>query len=425
MNVFDQTAEARGLTGMNNNTNPVQHVFIIGAKGFGNYGGYETFVDKLTEMHRDNPKIKYHVACKANGSGSMDERKLPSDLVTRIDDTHFVYHNADCLKIRVPEKLNSAQAIYYDIHAMRLFISYCRQFSISHPVFYILACRIGPWIGNLAAQIHEMGGKLFVNPDGHEWLRTKWSVPIRMYWKHSEKLMVKHADLLVCDSLNIEKYIKREYEQFHPVTRYIAYGADITPSTLADDDPVFTNWIKKSGLQPEEYYLIVGRFVPENNFETMIREYMKCGSKRNLAIVTTDNEMFLTKLNRKLHFKNDPRIRFVGTVYNHELLRKIREKAYAYLHGHSVGGTNPSLLESLGATKLNLLFNVGFNREVGLDAALYWTKEPGNLAALLDKADSMSAKKRESYGKKARERVQSAYSWEFIAGEYEKLWEDK
>ena len=92
------------------------------------------------------------------------------------------------------------------------------------------------------------------------------------------------------------------------------------------------------------------------------------------------------------NFSKDNRIKFVGTVYDQELLKKIRENAYGYFHGHEVGGTNPSLLEALGSTKLNLLLDVGFNREVAEDAAIYWTKEDGNLAQLINDADLMEEK---------------------------------
>ena len=114
--------------------------------------------------------------------------------------------------------------------------------------------------------------------------------------------------------------------------------------------------------------------MPENNYETMIREFMKSRSPRNFAIITNVNDRFLEELEQKLHFRADPRIRFVGTVYDQELLMKIRENAYGYFHGHEVGGTNPSLLEALGSTDLNLLLDVGFNREVAQDGALYWSK---------------------------------------------------
>ena len=162
--------------------------------------------------------------------------------------------------------------------------------------------------------------------------------------------------------------------------------------------------------------------MPENNFETMIREFMKSKTDKDFAIITTKDDKFLTELDSKLHFSKDKRIKFVGTVYDKELLKKIRENAYAYFHGHEVGGTNPSLLEALGATKLNLLLGVGFNREVAEDAALYWTKEEGNLATLIDKADALSKEEVELLGQKAKKRIKDAYSWEYICQRYLETW---
>ena len=153
----------------------------------------------------------------------------------------------------------------------------------------------------------------------------------------------------------------------------------------------------------------------------MIREFMKSSTKRKLAIITTADDRFLAKLERKLHFRKDDRIRFVGTVYDQKLLRKIRENAYAYLHGHEVGGTNPSLLEGLSSTPVSLLLNVGFNREVAKDSALYWSKKEGDLAQLIDKADSLTQEEVEEYGRKAKARIESAYSWDRIVKAYEKL----
>ena len=127
------------------------------------------------------------------------------------------------------------------------------------------------------------------------------------------------------------------------------------------------------------------------------------------------------ELEQKLHYRSDPRIQFVGTVYDQELLMKIRENAYAYFHGHEVGGTNPSLLEALGCTDLNLLLGVGFNREVAEDSALYWTKEPGDLAALIEKADALPAEDIADLGRKAKNRIATAYSWQFITDEYKTL----
>ena len=153
----------------------------------------------------------------------------------------------------------------------------------------------------------------------------------------------------------------------------------------------------------------------------MIREFMASDSKKDFALITTANESFLQELEKELHFSQDPRIKFVGTVYDQELLMKIREKAFAYFHGHEVGGTNPSLLEALGATDLNLLLDVGFNKEVAEDAAIYWSKKPGSLKTVIEAAELLPAGEIEWYGQKARHRMATAYSWPFIAGEYEKL----
>ncbi len=378
----------------------VQHVFIIGSKGIpGLYGGYETFVDKLTEYHQDSQEIKYHVACKSREKGE------------------FEYHHARCFRVKVPD-IGAAQAIYYDVAALVQCCRYIKRNQIEHPIIYVLACRIGPFAGHFRKQIHRLGGEFYVNPDGHEWMRAKWPKPVRRYWKISEGMMVKAADLLICDSRNIEKYICSEYKAFQPKTTYIAYGAETRPSVLSDHDKKYMGWMKEKGLKENQYYLIVGRFVPENNFEIMIREFMQSGTKKDLAVITTANDKFLEKLERKLHFKKDKRIKFVGTVYDQELLKKIRENAYGYLHGHEVGGTNPSLLEALGSTKLNLLLDVGFNREVAEKTALYWDKERGNLARLINEVDGFLADRIEELGGKAKERVKKVYSWKLICNKY-------
>jgi len=384
----------------------MQHIFIVGSKGIpGAYGGYETFVDRLTEYHQNNSKIIYHVACKSTENGEME------------------YHNARCFKVKVPN-IGAAQAIYYDVVALNRCCNHIKKNHIEHPIVYILACRIGPFAGHFQKAIHKLGGKLYVNPDGHEWKRAKWKAPIRKYWKISELMMVKHADLLICDSKNIEKYIQHDYAQYYPKTTFIAYGSDIRLSIMGDNNEKYVQWMKEKGISSKGYYLAVGRFVPENNFETMIREFMRVRSKRDFVIIATDNNVFLGELVKKLHFRSDQRIKFVGSVYDQELLKKIRENAYGYIHGHEVGGTNPSLLEALGSTELNLLFDVGFNQEVAEDAAFYWNKNDGNLAALLNKVDQMPGEKRKQLGTKAKKRIAEAYRWEYIVSEYEKVFLD-
>ncbi len=380
-----------------------QHVFIVGSKGIpAQYGGFETYVEKMVEYQTDK-NIQFHVARLAD------------------DEKRYEYNGAICFNVKVPD-IGPAKAIYYDVAALDKCIKYCSRMNLKRPpIFYVLACRIGPFIEYFRKRIHKLGGVLLVNPDGHEWKRSKWSLPVRKYWKVSEDLMVRSADLLVCDSKKIEEYILEDYYQYNPRTTYLSYGCDSTPSRLADDSEQFLGWLKEKGLASGEYYLVVGRFVPENNVETIVREFMQSNTSKKLALITTENEKLYNELDKKLGFSKDERICFAGSVYDQELLKKIREKAYAYLHGHSVGGTNPSLLEALGSTNLNLLFDVGFNSEVGEDAALYWTCEQGSLSSLIERADQLSEAQINNYGVLAKRRIEDAYRWESIVSQYQNL----
>lgn len=220
--------------------------------------------------------------------------------------------------------------------------------------------------------------------------------------------------------MNIKKYIQHEYKNYKPKTTFIAYGAEMKQSVLADNDPKYVDWLKQHKIK-DSFFVAIGRCVPENNYETMIREFMKSRTKRDFVIISTANDRFLEKLENKLHFRSDSRIKFVGTVYDQELLKKIREQAYGYLHGHEVGGTNPSLLEALGSTNLNLLFDVEFNREVAEDSSLYWNKKEGNLSWLINKVDLMGKEKIMELGEKAKERVIQHYTWMKIIKMYENL----
>lgn len=407
------------------NYNEKRNIFIVGAKSIGQYGGYETFLDKLTEVHQNEISIQYYIVTKANGDGAMDETKLFDVSSIKKDEKGqvrtFRYHNANVIKLYVPQ-IGAAQAIEYDIKAFKWCLNYIKKHQINDAIIYVLACRIGPFFGSLVKKAHKLKTKVYVNPDGHEWKRAKWSGPIRKYWKESERLMVKHSDLLICDSINIEKYIKNEYGKYKPKTTYIAYGADVKPSPLADNDSKFTEWLDEHKLKVGQYYMCCGRFVPENSFEIMIREFMMSKSSKDFAIITTKNDKLLNELENRLHWKKDKRIKFVGTVYDSELLKKIRENAYGNFHGHTVGGTNPSLLEALGATDLNLLIDVGFNREVAKNAALYWKPKEGELAKLINMCDGMPSRQKNKYGLRAKERIRNSFSWQFIGEKYKEIW---
>ena len=384
----------------------MKNIFIIGSKGIpAKYGGFETFVEKLTENQKSK-EIKYHVACV----GENNEE--------------FEYNNARCFKVKVPD-IGSAKAVLYDLYALKEVISYIRTNNLKGSIVYILACRIGPFISYYKNQLHKLDCSLYVNPDGHEWKRAKWNTFIKKYWKLSERLMIKNCDLAICDSIGIENYIKETYKKYKPNTTYIAYGANIDVNSPIDEKKL-NDWYKINNLEKDNYYLIVGRFVPENNFEIMIREFINSNSKRDLVIITNhENNKFYDALKKNTDFEKDTRIKFVGTVYDQELLKAIRINAFAYIHGHSVGGTNPSLLEAMATTNINLLLNVDFNIEVGSSTAIYWGKQLHSLTDIINNVETFSNEYIQKLGDEAKQIIKEKYSWDLIINKYENLFLDK
>ncbi|WP_347089309.1 beta 1-4 rhamnosyltransferase Cps2T [Streptococcus parasanguinis] len=379
----------------------MQHVFIIGSRGLpAQYGGFETFVDQLVS-HQVSPDIQYHVACLSNDQAYY----------------HFDYKGVDCYTIKAP-KLGPARVIAYDMMAINYALKFIKKQRIEQPIFYVLGNTIGAFVAPFARKIHKLGGQFYINPDGLEWKRAKWAKPIQAYLKYSEKIMTRHADLVISDNPGIESYIKDAYPWSN--TTYIAYGTDLSPTSLNSQDRKVREFYHKWQTQEKNYYLILGRFVPENNYETAIREFMASSTKRDLVIICNqEGSPYFEELRARTGFDQDPRVKFVGTVYDQDLLKYIRKESFAYIHGHEVGGTNPGLLEALAQTDLNLVLGVSFNQTVAKDSAQYWTKETGNLAHLIDQVDSLEDVS--EWGQRAKANMKQNFTWEKIVGEYEEL----
>ena len=379
----------------------MQHVFIIGSRGLpAQYGGFETFVDQLVS-HQVSPDIQYHVACLSNNQAYQ----------------HFDFKGVDCFTIKAP-RLGPARVIAYDMMAINYALKHIKKQGIEQPIFYVLGNTIGAFVAPFARKIHKMGGQFYINPDGLEWKRAKWAKPIQAYLKYSEKIMTRHADLVISDNPGIESYIKEAYPWSK--TTYIAYGTDLSSTSLNSQDNKVREFYQKWQTQEKNYYLILGRFVPENNYETAIREFMISSTKRDLVIICNhEGNPYFEELRARTGFDQDPRVKFVGTVYDQDLLKYIRKEAFAYIHGHEVGGTNPGLLEALAQTDLNLVLGVSFNQTVAKDTAQYWTKETGNLAHLIDQVDSL--KDVSEWGQLDKANMKQNFTWEKIVGEYEEL----
>ncbi|MFU8692089.1 beta 1-4 rhamnosyltransferase Cps2T [Rossellomorea sp. FS2] len=382
-----------------------KNVFIIGSKGIpAKYGGFETFVDNLVQK-RKSSRINYFVTCLSN------------------ENSMFKYSNATCININVPN-IGGATAVLYDLKSLMYILNFIQKENLKGSTIYILASRIGPFLGMFKNKLRKLGVSVYLNPDGLEWKRSKWNWAIRKYWRVSEKLMVKNSELIICDSKEIRRYIEESYKKYTPNTTYISYGANtINRDNLEKQEMLYSNWLTEKSLIEKDYYLIVGRFVPENNYKLMIQEFMESKTSKSLVIVTNNenNMKYYNELANETSFETDKRIRFVGTIYDQSLLTLVRFGAFAYIHGHEVGGTNPSLLESLSTTQLNLLLNVNFNSEVAEKGALYFSKLRGDLSKSIESAENLSETERESIHEKAICRIRKAYTWDKIVNEYEEL----
>ena len=388
---------------MSRSGNSVRHVFIIGSRGLpAKYGGFETFVENLVS-HQQTADIQYHVACLSDSKHHQ----------------HVDYKGADCFYIK-PPKIGPARVIAYDLMAIAYALTLIKKHAIESPIFYILGNTIGGLASPVMHRIHRSGGKVLINPDGLEWKRSKWSAPVRGYLKYAEKQMVKRADLVVADNAGIEAYIHTTYPNAH--TTCIAYGTETRQSGYTSKSPEVRSFLEKWQTTEQDYYLIVGRFVPENNYEAMIRAFMASKVTEKLLIVCNhDNNPYLKTLQDATGFEQDDRICFVGTVYDQDLLRYIRQEALAYIHGHEVGGTNPGLLEAMAYTPTNLVLDVVFNRETAKDTVYYWQKSEGKqlLTHLIEQVDANDAGLPPLSS--SHQLIQTQYSWETIVGQYERL----
>ena len=394
-------------------------VFLVASKGIpAKYGGFETFVERLVRG-RTTDQIRYHVSCMAQ----KEDRKKPE---------HFEYQGADCFRVKVPFP-GAPGRIWHVSLVLSKIAGWKKEHPDSDTVVYILGCRIGPLMKYHAGILRRLGCRIYVNPDGLEWKRAKWNMAAKRFLHYCEGCLVKNADLVICDAKAIERYIKKTYGSRVKRTVYLAYGADIIEN--ADENQGYgedlkqgqaedswIQWCKEKGIREKGYYLIVGRFVPDNNYETVIREFMKSDSERDLVIISNiEKNKFYEQLKQNTGFEQDSRVKFVGTVYDEQLLSVIRKNAFAYFHGHEVGGTNPSLLEALAVTDLNLVLDVEFGKEVAGEAALYWSKKDGDLRRLIGQAEKLPQEKILSLGRKAKERIRRYYSWEKLVQDYERL----
>lgn len=383
----------------------MKNIIIIGARGYeSEYGGWETFVTNLINNY-DNNETRFYVPELTHKKGKKIE----------------VRNGVICKQICIP-KHGFVTMFTFTVIATLYYKRYIRKEKLDNVIMYILGCRVGPLFTLIHKSLKKMGVKIIINPDGLEWKREKWAWWIKQCFKISERTMIKSSNYVVCDSKSIDSYVKDKYKKYNVPTTFIPYGAYL--NDVKDINKKTKEFMDKYNIKPREYYLIVGRFVPENNYELIIKEFMNSNTEKDLVIVSNvEKNKFYKKLLKLTKFDKDKRIKFVGSIYDDEILRRLRKNSKAYIHGHSAGGTNPSLLEALSITDINILYDVSYNKEVGEDATLYFSKEEGSLVEAINKVEKFKSEEYSEYGRLCKERILNEYTWKIIVEKYKRLFD--
>lgn len=265
-------------------------------------------------------------------------------------------------------------------------------------------------MGHHAALARLSGRPVVMNVDGLDWTRDKWGRIARRYFRSAARSAMRFATRLVTDAEAMRTFYRNT---FGVDTTMIAYGADIVVS----EDPAR---LLPFGIQPRGYYLIVSRLVPENSLDVMLEGYRRSRTTRPLVLV--GGATYHNALHERLRAAagSDNRIRFVGHIDDQSLLRELWCNCFAYLHGHSVGGTNPALLRAMGCGAAVLARDTEFNREVLADGGRFFTADAESVRTQLDLLDSDAAGVA-ALRTAGPERIRQHYTWEQVTDAYEQL----
>ncbi len=355
------------------------NIAMVGTRGVpARYGGFETCVEevgrRLVERgHRvvvycrnsaaDTPPPATHLGMQLVHLPSMRRRSLETLSHTGLSVGHLLGHRTDVALV-----FNSANA---------------------------------PWLPVVrAARI-----PVATHVDGLEWQRGKWGPAGRRYYRIAERLAVRWSDALIADAAGIQAYYR---QRFDVDTTLISYGAPVVGRN--------SDRLAELDLTPNEYHLVVARFEPENHVDVIVDGYRRSGATKPLVVV--GSAPYAHEYTEKVRSLADDRVRLLGGVWDQQLLDQLYANAFVYWHGHSVGGTNPSLLRAIGAGAATNAYDVVFNREVLGDAGRYFTTAD-DVCRGMERAEDDSA---DAIRRGHLSRLRAAgYDWDDVADKYEDL----
>jgi glycosyltransferase involved in cell wall biosynthesis len=358
-------------------------IAIIGSRGYPYvYSGYETFVKELVErlVKRDYDITVY---C---------HRNLFKSFPRQVNGVNLIY-------ISTIEKKSLSQLI----HSAQSITHACLK---NYDVVLVVNSANGPF----GVITRLFGKRTAINVDGLEWLRPKWKGLGSKYFYWASRMATKLYDEIITDSDEMQKVYERE---FNAQSTVIAYGANIRESVKPE---LINQW----GLQQQGYYLIVGRLIPDNNADILLREFISASSGKKLVIV--GDVPYKDAYSRSLKGLDDPRVIFTGYVNDQDVLAELYHNCFAYFHGHEFGGTNPTMLKALAYGCAICALDTVFNREMlnNDEYGLFFTKQTGSLEALIQGVEA-EPDKLLAYKQKSRKRILTNYTWEKITDQYDAL----
>jgi glycosyltransferase involved in cell wall biosynthesis len=254
--------------------------------------------------------------------------------------------------------------------------------------------------------LYPKNSAIITNMDGLEWKRSKYSKPVQRFLRYAEKLAVKYSQFYISDSRIIKLYLKDKY---NITSRYIPYGADLFSAHEREQ-------FDKTEALKEDYFLLMARMEPENNIEAILEGFSKSNSKKSFKVLGDTRNRFGKFIIKK--FQRDNRIQFKGAIFDNSAVRSLQNNSYLYFHGHSVGGTNPSLLEAMASEALIAAHNNPFNKSVLNTDAFYFN----NAAEVRDLVETVQRKDLEkTMVKNNLHKIQFQFNWDRIIDEYEEF----
>lgn len=352
-------------------------IAIIGTRGIPNqYGGFEQFAEYLSVglVERGHSVYVY------NSHTHPFQQNM--------------WNGVHILHCYDPEpKLGTAGQFIYDLNCIK--DAREKKFDVLLFLGYTSSSVWGRW--------YPENSVIISNMDGLEWKRTKYSKPVQSFLRFAERLAIKHSHYLIADSIGIEFYLK---EKYGVAAKYIAYGA--TPFKNPDMDiPAYYT------LKAFSYSMLMARMEPENNIEMILDGFSSSVCDHNFIVIGNTSNKFGSYIKQK--FAKETRIKFLGAIYNQNHINNLRYFSNLYFHGHSVGGTNPSLLEAMASNALIAAHNNIFNKSILEENAFYFS----DVNEVRKLVEGTCKKNHQNALKINLEKIVNNFSWEKIINEYE------